>query len=169
MPITYETVATTTLTTATASVTFSSIPGTYTDLILVPVFTPTASGGIDVYLTFNGDTTSGLYSKTHIAGYASSTGSVRFTGQNRIATYWQVGPGNTVPAQINYSIMNYSNSTTNKTVLARSGAFQGSAEEVNAFVGLWRNTNAITSLSLTTSSSTFASGSVFSLYGIKAA
>jgi hypothetical protein len=154
--------------TATPSITFTGISGAYTDLVLVANATPTTSGGIDLYLTVNGDTTSGLYSKTHLAGYASSAGSVRFSNQNRIATFWQVGPQNTQPFTVNYSLQNYANSSVFKTVLARAGAFQGSASEVNAFVGLWRNTNAITSVTLTASSGNFAVGSTFSLYGIAA-
>jgi hypothetical protein len=154
--------------TATSSITFTSISGTYTDLVIVPVFTP-SSEGMDLYLTFNGDTTSGLYSKTHMAGYGtSSVGSTRFTGQNRIASYWQAGPGNAQPTQLNYSIMNYSNSTTFKTILGRAGSFQTSAHEANAFVGLWRNTNAITSITLSASTGNFAVGSTFELYGILA-
>ena len=154
--------------TATPSITFTGINQGYTDLVLVSNATPTTSGGIDLYLTVNGDTTSGLYSKTHLAGYGTSAGSTRLTGQNRIATFWQVGPENTQPFTVNYSLQNYANSSVFKTVLARAGAFQSSASEVNAFVGLWRNTNAITSVTLTASSGNFAVGSTFSLYGIKA-
>jgi hypothetical protein len=154
--------------TATPSITFSSIPQTYTDLVIVSNSTPTTSGGVDLYLTVNGDTTSGLYSKTHIAGYGSSAGSTRFSGDNRIPTFWQVGPDNTQPFTVNYSINNYTNTSVFKTVLARAGAFQSSASEVNAFIGLWRNTNAITSVTLTVSSGNFAVGSTFELYGILA-
>jgi hypothetical protein len=63
--------------------------------------------------------------------------------------------------------MNYSNSTTHKTVFARSGsAYTGT----NANVGLWRNTAAVTSATVANSSAAnFDIGSTFSLYGIKAA
>lgn len=165
---TYVALDSVTVGTATPSITFTGINQGYTDLVLVVNATPTTSGGIDLYLTVNGDTTSGLYSKTHLAGSGTSAGSTRFTGQNRIATFWQVGPQNTQPFLVNYSLQNYSNSSVFKTVLARAGAFQGSASEVNAFVGLWRNTNAITSVTLTASSGNFAVGSNFSLYGIAA-
>jgi hypothetical protein len=64
-------------------------------------------------------------------------------------------------------INNYSNSTTYKTVLARGNA---ATNLVEAFVGLWRNTNAITSISIICQNSkNFGSGSTFTLYGIKAA
>ena len=169
MATTYEPIATTTLGSAAASYTFSSIPATYTDLFLVTNTIPTTSGGIDYYLTLNGDSTSGLYSKTHLAGFGTSAGSTRFTNQNRIATFWQVGPDNTQPFLVSYSLQNYSNSSIFKTVLARGGAFQPSASEVNAFAGLWRNTNAITSITLTPSSGNLNTGTCLTLYGIKAA
>lgn len=170
MATTYEPIATTTLGSAAASHTFSSIPATYTDLVLITNAIPTTAGGIDFYLTVNGASTSGLYSKTHLAGYsATSASSTRFTGQNRISTFWQVGPENTQPFLVNYSIQNYANASIFKTVLARAGAFQASAQEVNAFVGLWRNTNAITSITLTPSSGNLNTGTCLTLYGIKAA
>jgi hypothetical protein len=62
-------------------------------------------------------------------------------------------------------IQNYSNTTTNKTALIRDNfATYGTF----ARVALWRSTSAITSITLTMSSSTFATGSQFTLYGIKA-
>jgi hypothetical protein len=64
--------------------------------------------------------------------------------------------------------MNYSNSTTNKTVLSRGG---NAATWVTTNVGLWRNTAAITSIKVFASDGTsnMNSGSTFSLYGILAA
>jgi hypothetical protein len=165
---TYKPLQTIVLTSNASSIDFSNIDQTYTDLIVIPTFTPT-SEGMDVYLTFNGDSTSGLYSKTHLAGYGtSSVGSTRFSGQNRIASYWQVGPGNLRPSRIHYSIMSYANNTNHKIVLAKASSFQTGAQEVNTFSGLWRNTAPITSLTLTASSGSFAAGSKFDMYGIKA-
>jgi hypothetical protein len=63
------------------------------------------------------------------------------------------------------NVMNYSNATTYKTFLARGNIAAGGTEAV---VGLWRNTAAITSLELLPTASTFATGSTFTLYGIKA-
>ncbi len=55
MPATYEPLATTTLGSAASSVTFSSISGSYTDLVVV--FSGTAGGGnSNLILTFNSDT-----------------------------------------------------------------------------------------------------------------
>jgi hypothetical protein len=73
-----------------------------------------------------------------------------------------------MPAQSVFTVhfMNYSNTTTNKTVLGRSSAASGFVE---AAVGLWRNTSAITSITATTGGQSYQTGSTFTLYGIKAA
>jgi hypothetical protein len=60
--------------------------------------------------------------------------------------------------------MNYSNSTTYKTILGRSNA---ATSGTSAAVGLWRSTSAINSIEIGTVS--FTAGSTFSLYGIAAA
>jgi hypothetical protein len=61
------------------------------------------------------------------------------------------------------NFLNYSNTTTYKTILSRSNRAEQATE---AFVGLWRNSAAITSISI--ASATFTTNSIFTLYGIKA-
>jgi len=159
MPSTYTPIATTTLGSAASSVTFSSISGSYTDLILVfngTVTTSATSWG----LQFNSDTGSN-YSNTALFGDGSSAGSNRATSQtNTVGSYSGTDQSTNI-----HQVMNYSNTTTNKTVLSRNngGGF------VSARVALWRNTSAITSVTAITSSNQFASGSTFTLYGVKSA
>jgi hypothetical protein len=63
--------------------------------------------------------------------------------------------------------MNYSNTTTYKTVLLRSN--NASAITV-ATVGLWRSTSAINTIKIyADGAAVFSVGSTFTLYGIKAA
>jgi hypothetical protein len=62
--------------------------------------------------------------------------------------------------------MNYSNSTTYKTILSR-GNVTGTGIDLN--VSLWRSTAAITNITVTSFTSTYTAGSTFTLYGIKAA
>lgn len=164
MPATYDSIASVTLGSASASVTFSSIPSTYTDLVLVESFQFTGTGSQSL-LSF-GDTSS-LYSSTTIRGDGSTASSIRFSGVGSIGS--SPGQGNgTANVQVNCirQIMNYSNTTTNKTVVQR---FNDSSLQVVATVGLWRNTAAINTVVLTSLSGNFASGSTFTLYGIKAA
>ena len=64
------------------------------------------------------------------------------------------------------NFQNYANASVFKTVLIK---YSDAANDVAARVGLWRNTNAITSITISTDSSTFQVGSTFTLYGIAAA
>lgn len=158
---TYTPIATNTLGSATSSVTFNSFSG-YTDLILVTAGTASTSGA--GWLTFNGDSpTSGSnYSNTSLYGNGATAGSYRRTSQARINDSLFYG------TQCNniFHIMNYANTTTYKTVLLRANYPAG---ELNATVGLWRSTSAITSLTLTHSGGNFSIGTTFTLYGIAAA
>lgn len=161
MAITYEPIATTTLGSAAASVTFSSISGTYTDLVLV-VSGATTSGSNNLRYYYNSDNTSGLYSRTTLYGDGSSAASTRSTGSN----YNFAADATTTQSPNIINIFNYANSNVFKTSLIRGGA-------ANAYaitrVNLWRNTNAITSITVETDGSTYISGSTFTLYGIKSA
>jgi hypothetical protein len=172
MAITYEPIATDTLSTGTASVTFSSIASTYTDLILV-TSAPSVGGGnnSDGYrFELNGDTGSN-YSATvlHNSGPTTST-SYRETSQSRGRIGGISQSTNDVSVVLSH-FLNYSNTTTYKTVLSRSGNSNVNGD-ANIFLGgsLWRSTAAINSIKLTLSSgANFVSGSTFTLYGIKAA
>jgi hypothetical protein len=155
---TYEPIATQTLGSTATSVTFSSITGTYTDLVLI--FGGKGSTGGNVTFQFNSDTGSN-YSSTIIYGDGSSAGSVRGSNQ----TSMNIGSTGTDISTDTFSIMNYSNSTTYKTVLGRYSR----ADEVGSKVGLWRSTSAITSIVVGVSGGNFSIGSTFTLYGIKAA
>jgi len=157
MPSTYTPIATNTLGSAAASVTFSSIPSTYTDIVLIQNSTGAGGAGAS-YLRFNGDTT-GVYSRTRLLGNGSAASSYRETGANNISSD---APSSSNSTTI-WNIMDYANTTTFQTVLYRDN----SSAYVVAQVGLWRNTAAITSLSITADAGTFAAGSTFTLYGVK--
>ena len=162
MPITYTPLATNTLNTAVSTVTFSSIPATYTDL----VFVFDGTGASDTYsgIRFNGDT-SNNYSYTYLAGNGSTAVSSRSSNNPEMYT----STGNTVTTSQNNTIVhiqNYSNTTTFKTALIRNNS---TTVETTAAVGLWRNTAAITSFTFKTPGTNFGVGSTFTLYGIKAA
>ena len=157
MATTYEPIATTTLGSAAASYTFSSIPSAWTDLVIIVAGTDSALAAIG--LQFNSDTGSN-YSRTTLSGDGSAASSDRQTS----LTSSNIGLIGTVQSNTIFSIMNYSNSTTYKTALARANV---SDSLVRAAVGLWRNTAAITSIKLLSNS--FQTGTTLTLYGIKAA
>lgn len=160
MAVTYEAIATTTLSSATSTVTFSSIPQTYTDLRVV--FTGTANATSAFGLRYNSDTGAN-YSYTALYGTGAAVASIRGSSTTDPAN------GNiwTTQSNVTADIMNYSNSTTYKTAISRA---DNAANRTAAWVSLWRSTAAITNLQITTTSAnTYSIGSTFTLYGIKAA
>ena len=171
MAITYEPIATQTLGSATASVTFSSISGSYTDLVLVVTGYLANNDAYTARFTFNGDSNSN-YSQTNLTGTGSTAKSTRFSSSTSITMGSNDLGWSTTAANRNVSIvqiMNYSNTTTYKTTIARSNQPAGSYPAVESEVGLWRSTAAITSMVITAGGADFAAGSTFTLYGIKAA
>lgn len=163
---TYTPIATTTLTSSASSVTFSSISGSYTDIVLVGIAKSTTTSHTP-RLRFNSDTGTN-YSLTYLKGNGSAAASNRNTNVSGI--YLSNFDGDiTEFSPFIANVQNYSNSTTYKTVLSR-GANVASGGDVSAVVGLWRNTNAITTMVLEIDSGgSWASGSTFTLYGITAA
>lgn len=166
MAKTYTPIATTTLSTAASTVTLSSIPQTYTDLVIVSQPISTSSEAI-VYIQFNsiGGTS---YSSTYVygSGSAASSGRRSSSGLGVIAenAYATSTAGNTIFIT---NIFNYANTTTYKTYLSRGNRVDSQGAE--AMVGLCRDTAAITSVGFAIGGTTFAAGSRFTIYGIKAA
>lgn len=161
MSKTYDPIATTTLASNQASVTFNSLAG-YTDLFIVSFFRATSAGG-NFKIEFNGDTGTN-YSDTSIYGNGSTAFSGRGTNRNAII----IGQSDSTQYLTNLcNVMNYANSTTNKTTLSRSSDNGNLYSSAGAIVGLWRSTAAITSIKLYADGN-LQSGSVFTVYGIKA-
>jgi len=158
---TYTPIATTTLGSASSTVSFTSIPSTYTDLILIGAFSCSAATG--TAFMFNGDSGSN-YSYTYIAGGGGGVGSGR--NSNATNTGWTYDTS--ANGQVNgiAQFNNYSNTTTYKTLLTR---FNTPATQTGASVNLWRSTAAINTILITASSANFNTGSTFTLYGIAAA
>ena len=163
MPATYEPIATTTLGGTAPTVTFSSIPATYTDLILVMQLKITTAGAF--YMQLNGDTATN-YSQTYLYGDGTSAASGRRTSQTNMRLSNGLNPENNFNFNEIVQLQNYSNTTTFKSVLTRANNAAGGTE---AAVMLWRSTAAINSILVSTFANNFDTGSTFTLYGIKAA
>lgn len=164
MAITYEPIATTTLSSATNQVDFTGISGSYTDLILI--LEGLASGGTNYpyFRVGNGSIDTGTnYSRTYILGDGSSASSGRDTNTSTLTLAEFL---TTSRSMITIQFQNYSNTTTYKTMIVRTS---GAANKVEANVALWRSTSAINQIRLAVSSNNFASGTSVTLYGIKAA
>lgn len=161
MPSTYDKIATYTGTGSAGDISFTSIPGTYTDLVLVANIFTSANAN----QTFRVNSDSGNnYSNTWLTGNGSTAASSRNSNNNSLTTQINIFAGSSEPALHTMHFMNYANTTTYKTVLTRSNR---ASQATEAIVGLWRNTAAITSITI--SGGTFTTNAVFTLYGIKAA
>ena len=166
---TYEPIATTTLGSAAASITFSSIAASWTDLRVVIVPTGTLDAR-DCYMRFNSDSAAN-YSRTTLRG--NGTSAISQTGVSATELNLSTGSGgvsNTIPYLIAADIFSYAGSTY-KTVLSETNGDKNGSGNVIRYVHLWRSTSAITSivLSLESGGTTFAAGTTATLYGIKAA
>ena len=165
---TYTPIATNTLGSAAASYTFSSIPATYTDLVLI-VNAKATSGGVGINIRLNGISASS-YSSTLINGNGASAASARYTSATQFDAMNYNGAIPTTGFTVISNFFNYANTTTYKTSLTR---YSAGDSEVTASVNLFRgstgsSTEAINSIAIATGG-TFAIGSTFTLYGIAAA
>lgn len=166
MPTTYEPIATNTLGSAASSITFSSIPDTYTDLKVIFTGTTTLSGET-LYYRFNSDSGSN-YSITQLYTTSGiSLASRRLTSATQLSTTFSSSLQSTNPQMISFDVFSYAGAT-NKTTLGNHAGDDGSAGGVDLTAGLWRSTSAITSIFIFASGgTTFKVGSTFTLYGIK--
>jgi hypothetical protein len=155
---TYTPLATVTLGSSASSVTFSSIPATYRDLIVV--FVGSASTAADLRIQLNADTGSN-YSFVYAFGAPPSVFSAAGT-QNGL-TFGAVD-GNQTLSKI--SIMDYSATDKHKTSLTRWDS--ASSNAVAMYASRWANTAAVTSLLVFPTSGTLSTGATVNLYGIKA-
>ena len=164
---TYVSIASTTLGSDTASIDFTSISGSYTDLILIGADIQTDNTGSSynaVQIKLNNDTTS-LYSFSSIEGDGTTATSNR-DSNDRLYVGFAPQTSATTKGNLIMSLMNYSNTTTYKTVLTRSNA---AAFGTQARVSLYRSTSAITQITVFfTGTVKYKTGTTFTLYGIGA-
>lgn len=176
MPSTYEPIATQTLSSAASSVTFSSISGSYTDLVIILSVQSTSAANTDsrYWLRFNNDSATN-YSTTYLLGNGTSASSTRDTNRSQVDNLTTIS---TTPefTLATYNVLNYSNATTYKTALQRAGQLNnntgvgGTGSFMGTAVSLWRSTAAINRVDIVCAvNGQFAIGSSFTIYGIKAA
>jgi hypothetical protein len=160
---TYKPIQSIVLSTSASSVLFSGIPQDYSDLIVV-VTGNTASGGeVGSFITVGNNSldTGSNYSMTEIYGNGTSAASYRDTSRSYLNILLSTSGTSTTNTMLQF--INYSNSTTFKTVLSKSRAPSVSLRNA---VGLWRSTSAINIISIAPYTGSWASGTTFDLYGI---
>ena len=158
-PSDYESISTITVGSGgSTTITFSSIPSTYSHLQLRIV----ANSGGD-RLQFNSDTGSN-YARHYIYG----SGSAASAGGSSNTTYAAVGDYTTTasffPGTI-VDILDYANTNKYKTVRSYTGFDNNTQGEVFQFSGHWRSNSAISSITIT--GGTMAQYSTYALYGVK--
>ena len=166
MANTYTPIATTTLSSATSSYTFSSIPQTYTDIVLV--FNGSNALGNDSYnIQINSDT-----GTNYCATYLESDGSTAYSSRwaSRVDVPVARGASSTAGADmvtINFS--NYTSTNMYKSLIARYSLASTTGQRASLTVGTYMNASAITSITFKSGGSTMSTGSTLTIYGIKEA
>lgn len=155
----YHPLASVTLTSTQATVTFDNIPAGYRDLRLIVNATGTVE--INIQLKFNGDGTNS-YAQVNMRGFGASQIASSSTTTTSIVSNYSTGLQPSSRAVNIYDIMDYAATDKQKSVLVQ--ALHG--DEVTLLAARWINTSAITSVSVP-SGATFAIGSTFTLYGVK--
>ena len=154
---TYVALATTTLPSAVTTVTFSSIPAGYRDLVLVcSLISSNTSAN---FIGFNGNSYTSNMSYVRMVGDGSNDSSAA-ASEGIIG--WS--PQNGAAGSIITHIMDYSATDKHTTYLSRSNG----GSWVTGIAGRWAQTAAVTSFTLTAETAQYAIGSTFSLYGIEA-
>ena len=172
---TYTPIATTTLVSNATSISFSSISGAYTDLILIVSYASTANDNtLYIRVGNNTEDTGANYSTTVISGQGTSAVSNRQsnTANGIWVAGWSYGCGSsiTTPSIVTINLQNYSNSTTYKPIISRASVKRDDGNaETSASVSMWRGTSAINLIKITFISGSLLAGSTATLYGIAAA
>ena len=169
-------IATTILSTTTATVTFSSIPQNYEHLQIRAITRDARaiSGANPCEMSFNGDTTFTNYRQHYLGGDGASSYAGTVQASGRYAAFGQsAGASNSanIFAVNIVDILDYTNTNKYKTVRLLDGLdVNGTGGQVDLQSSLWLSTSAITQIDITPRSSTgFAQYSSFALYGIKRA
>jgi hypothetical protein len=140
---TYEIIEAKTIGTAVASVTFSSIPATYTDLVLVT----NNAGNLnnDPTLRVNSDTGTN-YSTTHLTSNGASLYGYRYGGQTSFGLNYFGGDQTVLGtnARIIY-IHDYVNTSKYKGLTCTAG-HNDTTDGLTISVGQWRSNSAVTSV-----------------------
>ena len=149
------------LTNAASSVTFFNIAqsdanGTYKDLVLV---SNTIGTGTNMYVRFNGDSSTSNYSYVFMRGRTSGYDSAAYTTD---------GAFYSIPCSTGYAgqlqVMDFTDTSKHKTALMRDS--NASADYVIALAGRWASTAAVSAITMYNNNGSWSAGSTFSLYAV---
>lgn len=158
-----------------SSIEFTSIPQTYTDLVIVCSARNSSSSGIDMGMRFNGNTgTNYSYRSVYGSGSTASSGSASSETLFTRAGY-SAGSGYTAStfSNVSYYIPNYTSSNNKSVSIDGANEQNSSTAYAQLVAGLWSQTSAITSVTLYVNSANtadnFAQYSTATLYGVTSA
>ena len=166
----YASITTTTLGTATATITFSSIPATYKHLQIRVLARSDRSAGVDIMsMRMNSDTAAnysdhllygdGTTAQTDVNINATKINIQRLASDNLSANIF---------SDFVIDILDYADTNKYKTIRYLSGYDANGSGRVGLGSGSWRNTAAVTSITLDSAfSANYKQYSSFALYGIK--
>jgi hypothetical protein len=164
-----DALATVTLSSTAATITFAGIPQGYKHLQIRAITRATqAAGGTDIRITFNSDSGSN-YSWHHLYGNGSAASATSGSSATYIRNMNNVDGSysNTFSAAI-YDILDYASTSKAKTLRCLSGFDANGDGHVKLLSGAWYNSSTgITSIDFTTPGTTFAANTTFALYGVK--
>jgi hypothetical protein len=150
---------------ADAEIVFSNIPATYRDLVLIANGSPDDTQYPSLVLRLNSDSGNN-YSYVRMSGNGATGSSGAAANQNvmPVSSAAGLGPATTSRFALVCHLLDYSATDKHKTVVARNDV-PGTAVEMSA--SRWASTAAVTSISVLTNTTTkYAIGSTFSLFGI---
>lgn len=165
MAITYEPIATTTVGTATNIITFSSIPGSYTDIRLI-VQPQSTSGLNNINITFNNESNL-VYKKRRSNGTGAAIANTSATEAAFISSV-NISPSvaNTRFGYLAIDIFSYANTSVYKSLLTKGFCDRNGAGAVEFQSAVYASNSAITTVTLTISAQNFNTGTTATLYGI---
>jgi phosphoserine aminotransferase len=162
----YESIATATGTGSSGTITFSSIPSTYTHLQIRGMAYDGSANNI--WLRINSDTGTN-YARHTLYGTGAAVSADGLATQAQIDTRLYGGYTTNILSAWIIDILDYASTSKNKTVRGFAGYDQNGAGNIDVFSGLWQSTSALTSISIIDNGGNFNTQTTFALYGIKAA
>jgi hypothetical protein len=146
-----------------ASMDFSSIVSTYTDLMVLVSARNTSTSGGSINMKFNGSSSN--YSNRYVQGNGAAASSATYTA----GILGEINVSNTTAstfASNAFYIPNYSGSTFKSVSVDAVGENNATTAYTTLDAGLWSDTSVINQITLTPSSNSFAQYSTATLYGI---
>jgi hypothetical protein len=163
----YESIATTTLGTTTATITFSSIPATYKHLQVRGIINTNAgTNNWGFRIRLNSDTGSS-YTHHNLRGDGANPSAEGYANQSYMYLDRAAPTDANIFGGVVIDFLDYTNTNKYTTMRGLAGQDRNGAGQISLNSGLWMNTAAVTTLTFTLESGSFITYSSLALYGIK--